>query len=1579
MSSDATLSAQLDNARKGLLDLSFRNRLVSTARTSSRSSRLEIVNERSDEVFRRLVVEKKAMSFLPIPDDNTDASNGEEQGSLFQPAEDDVAEEGLATRHVDDKLQTGLASDQLQKRLLKLYHDARTYEEEQGVSILYLALGFLKWYEDQNSDRERFAPLLLIPVALDRRSATSRFKVSYADDDIVTNLSLQSRLKADFGIELPNVPEVDDLSPSDYFEAVSKATRDQPRSEVLPNDIVLWFFSFAKFLMYRDLDPGTWPEHQKLNTHPLITSLLRDGFHSEPPFCDDDESIDAFIPPIEWTHILDADSSQTVAIEEVKRGRCLVLQGPPGTGKSQTIANVIGAAVKAGKRVLFVAEKKAALEVVRRRLDNISLGDMCLELHSNKANKQAVLQELDRTLQLGRPQLDRLQSLCNELGQCRDSLNQHLNLIHTPIHPSGLTPFQIVGELVRLQTHGTEPPTFHLSDPLQWSREEFQARLNLLRDLVEHLGQIGVPCEHPWRGVELDVVLPTDVERVRAKVTAVMDRLQRLVDFGRELADALRIPPTESPLELSRAALLAQRLDTAPPMDRCGIGHPAWNDQRTQIDGILEAGKKLRESQGQLLGVAADVAWETDVMAARRALAAHGRSWFRVFYKTYRQARATLHNILVAQPPKSLRERLALLDCLRLGQQSKKYLESTAASDLGRDAFGSFWNGTSSDWDALSVIADWEAACRKANVDTRFREIMSTLGPARDIKSLLRRIGQDLKPFVAELQDLIASVQLNLMAAIGVSNPLEVPFRELAARLRQWQESSEELSRWVAYHVRRCRIQSSGMRELAAEIDAGRISASEAVSCCELAYYEELIRDTFAKDQTLATFEGASHQQVIEKFRSLDKERINLARHEVALSHFEKIPKADSDVGEVGLVRREIQKKRRHLPIRKLLANAGRAVQAIKPVFMMSPISVAQYLEPGVVDFDLLLIDEASQVEPTDALGAIARARQIVVVGDSKQLPPTRFFARFVDDDGQDGSASDGVQATDMESILGLCAAQGVLPKMLRWHYRSRHHSLIAVSNHEFYDDRLYVVPSPAKPLPGQGLVFRFVEQGEFDRGGSATNRTEAQCIAKAVMDHARKCPDRSLGVGTFSVAQRDAIVDELELLRRSDPSVESFFATGVAEPFFVKNLENIQGDERDIIFISVGYGKDASGYMAMNFGPLSNDGGERRLNVLITRARDACAVFSSIVANDIDLVRARSRGAAALKAFLKYAETGLLDTGSATGRGYDSEFERQVATALAEQGYETHPQVGVAGFFIDLAVVDPDVPGRYLLGVECDGANYHRARSARDRDRLRATVLEDRGWIIHRIWSTDWFHRPQEQLRKTVGAIEQARVTWASRSQSGISHEGSPAAEDMAINRADLGDNCCDGNGCAASRPYVMATFQVQTSQEIHEVPDLSLARVVAKIVAIEGPIHCDEIARRVTKVWGLQRTGRRIRDAVLRVLPVACRTADIRKHGDFYSSSEQTEAIVRDRSGVTAATLRDPDMLPPSEIRQAVLIVVRAALGVERDAAATEVARLFGFRSTSTQLRQIIDREIGEMVREQRLVERNGTLYVS
>ncbi|MDQ3621728.1 MAG: DUF3320 domain-containing protein [Verrucomicrobiota bacterium] len=669
----------------------------------------------------------------------------------------------------------------------------------------------------------------------------------------------------------------------------------------------------------------------------------------------------------------------------------------------------------------------------------------------------------------------------------------------------------------------------------------------------------------------------------------------------------------------------------------------------------------------------------------------------------------------------------------------------------------------------------------------------------------------------------------------------------------------------------------------------------------------------------------------------------------------------------------ELERKRGHRAVRKLLKDAGSVVQAIKPVFMMSPLSVAQFLEPCAVDFDLLVIDEASQVQPVDALGAFARAKQHVVVGDSKQLPPTRFFSRLTSNEDTDSDIPEeempAAQAKDVESILGLCCARGLPETMLRWHYRSRHHSLIAVSNREFYEDKLFIVPSPHLAAADLGLRLRFVEGGTYDRGGSGTNRVEARAVCRAILQHARQHAGESLGVAAFSMKQQQAILDELELLRREQPDVEVFFNAHAHEPFFVKNLENVQGDERDVIFISVGYGPDASGYFAMNFGPLSNEGGERRLNVLISRAKLRCEVFASLRADDIDLARVTGRGVRSFKTFLQFAETGRLATPPKAVLEEMSPFEEAVRRAIESLGYEVHPQVGVAGFFVDLGIVDREKPGRYLLGIECDGAAYHSARSARDRDRLRQAVLEDHGWIIHRIWSTDWFQRPGEQLRKTAAAIEQAKIVLAEAQLAPRPESDKP--------EIDIEREIDEAESEALSVPYVEADFDVPLGTPPHELPAKQMADVLFQIVQIEGPIHGDELTARVRDLWGLGRAGSRIHDSVVRGIRSLLLSKRCQCEEDFLFLPEK-KFPVRNREAVRSTSLRKPDLLPRQELRAAIESVATAHHGASAREIIQTVSRLLGFKATSSALRDAIARQIDELQNRGRIAEQDGLFRI-
>lgn len=688
--------------------------------------------------------------------------------------------------------------------------------------------------------------------------------------------------------------------------------------------------------------------------------------------------------------------------------------------------------------------------------------------------------------------------------------------------------------------------------------------------------------------------------------------------------------------------------------------------------------------------------------------------------------------------------------------------------------------------------------------------------------------------------------------------------------------------------------------------------------------------------------------------RQADQDRIRIAADEVARAHLDRHPTGSS--GAVGVLIDEMKKSRNLKPVRRLMIEAGEAIQRFKPVFLMSPLSVAQYLKPGVIEFDMLVIDEASQVRPEDALGAIARCKQLIVVGDDRQLPPTNFFNRMINEDQADDDELEEGEARrasvkDVESILNLCSR--FPQRMLRWHYRSEHPSLIATSNRNFYSGELMLPPSVvAKASDGKtGLVFHQTPAGHYERGRTARNEKEAEDVAQAVLRHAQECPDLSLGIGTFSVAQRDCIRDRLDDLARKYPQLDQFMkGSATRESLFVKNLENIQGDERDVIFISIGYGRDANGKLTQNFGPVGRDGGERRLNVLITRARKRCEVFSSLVAEDIKFEGVGKPGVRALKEFLKLAKDGYSSWAEETERGFDSDFEEAVAFAVRELGYDCRPQVGMAGFFIDLAVLDPRDPDRYLIGVECDGAAYHSSSYARDRDRLRQAILETRGWKIHRIWSTDWFYRREREIDKLRASIEAALdgrepPATANYLQPGDAEPfgSDEVGSDAEAEQPELGL----GDGQRRLRPYEYAQFSVRaTPVKPQELSDGQLAYWVTKIVEVEQPIHSEEVGRRLAACCGWQRAGRVIQDCSLQGLLAAKRKGTLLREGDFWFLDDDKPVQARDRSQLPAMDpVRKVDMISPIELKAAAFHALDANLALSEDELVIETARSLGF----------------------------------
>ena len=1557
---DRLTTKVLDAARRKLLETGTRNRLVHVNRANQRANSLNIVNERSDAIFELLRDQSKRMRFRATGRDRKSDEGGADEEQFALLAEDNLSDEQAGPgRFTDQYLETPLGPEAQARRLLRLASDARTAEEEQGLNILYLVLGFLKWRESSNSEIWREAPLILLPVELVRNERTSSYDIKAREDDITTNLPLQERLRQDFGISLPEVDDAEGWRPSEYFDRVVDAVSGQAEWSVDADGMQLGFFSFAKLLMHRDLDPASWPDGQ-LTEGPLLSGLLAQGFDGGESLFGAEDKLDHVLDPADIIQVVDADASQTKVIEEVRRGSNLVVQGPPGTGKSQTITNLIAAAAYDGKTVLFVAEKMAALSVVHQRLVRSGLRDICLELHSRSANKKALAQELGRTLMASAVAVPNVAD-ADALRHDRDLLNEATDLLHSPFGDTGDTPFQAMSEIIGLIGKGAQPPSIPLEGLERLGPDQRKSAIQAISRFVQALNDVGAPEAHPFRGVGDFDLQPTDLSRLEGELQAASAQLTKLMSTSADLARAMLKP---APTCLADVAILVRSLDclaSAPDNSASTVSQSLFDKTgQARLIEALEAGTDWAEARRRTEGAFAASAFDAALGQIRSAIAGGQASFFARIFGPYRKASMVLAGLLTGPLPKNPSERLALVDQLADVQLRRKRLADEEA--WLQPVLGENWRGERTDFAGFKAIAEWLAQAKGAGF-TSAAELLAALGAIQAPSDAARALSGSAQDAADKAQKSIARLKLDLEQAELGPDLMRAPMADLAAAFDEMRTESWSYAGWAALARATQQMVDAGAGDVVDAVADGRIEPDAAAGEFTYACAEARWNAARLAKPALSRLAALDRHDLVRMFQHKERKRLNETQGLILSRHFAQIPRGS--MGEMGIIRGEIGRKSRHKPIRWVMRNAGEMVQRIKPVMLMSPISVAQFLPPGSVTFDLLVIDEASQIRPEDALGVVARARQIVVVGDQKQLPPTSFFDRLVDDEEDNDDEEEipvGATAADMESILSLCEARGLRSRMLEWHYRSRDPSLIRVSNAEFYEDRLVLPPSPLQLDPTYGLKFTRVP-GVYARGKTAsaragTNRIEAQHVVKAVADHARNNPELSLGVVAFSKAQSDTLTEALEFERRRDPVLDAFLREGRAEDVFVKNIENVQGDERDVILISVGYGpQEPNGRLAsMSFGPVNGEGGERRLNVLFSRARVRCEVFASFDPGDIDPSRSSREGPRVLKRFLDFAKTGIIEERVSTGLAPDSPFEEDVIRVIRGLGYEADPQVGTAGFRIDIGVRHPDRPGQYITAVECDGAAYHSALWARERDRLRQDVLEGLGWRFHRIWSTDWFHRKEAEVRRLADALMKAKEA----ASDGISVRGANAGGvlQVATPVEEPARPIEIGHLELIAPAYKKAEISVRSAVEPHEAPQGQIGDLILKIVEIEGPIHVDELARRISSAFGKARTGARIVDATLRALAAVQRRADspLQRIGSFVMTPDQAASTpVRDRRAETGGLLK-AEYLPPMEIAAAAERIRAESGAITPEEMTKAVARLLGFQRVGPELSAVI-----------------------
>jgi very-short-patch-repair endonuclease len=1560
-----TPASRLDRWKRKLLDLSLNNRLLNF-RPTKKTIPLLCPNL---SALEDALASGSVLKILSRPAD-------------FGPGDPRSGRRGAAARGLDKLLReeldarrvyADLDEAELGRRLLETFRLARTSTEEGGASTLYLALGFLCWYETPQSSEQRLAPIVLLPVKLERKSAQQGFTLRLGEDDARINVTLLEMLTRDFGLRVSNLdPLPEDQSGIDLaevFRVVRNAVKDVDRWDVIEEG-QLGLFSFKKFLMWRDLQECS----ELLLQNEVVKHLVdrsREAFDAGGRFPDRDR-LDEQRSPASTFCPLVADSSQLAGVFAAADGRSFVLEGPPGTGKSQTITNIIAQCLASGKTVLFVSEKMAALNVVHRRLNRVGLGRFCLELHSNKASKVDVVRQLGDALDhAGAAAPPAWDQKARRLASTRKELNAYVDALHCR-RSTGESVFQATSRLIGLR----DTPRVRLS----WaSPDSIDAdQLADLRDLVERLmtaaEAVRVAHTHPLADARHEEWSQAWTNQVTDALTALEAATRGLTERARPWAERLALRSEGwSADDLQLCDAVAGMLGDSPTPPVALLVRSDWQEIQTLLGTWIETGHQRDALRAEVFQryTPRVIDLDLDDLAARLRQAEASWpvvSWFRIVGVRRALKRTTTDG--KAPKRETLAEDLARAKSLQMHERALMQ-----AADEAREILGSLWKDGEAEWTRLEALAKWAAlfrtlALRAAAGDpgnaATYRERWATL--ATDSADLLRSEG----PLRRELTGYTEALRRfweahgRLAGLLALADSPDPSTSDLLGRttrrLESWRAGLPHLRDWCAWRKIRGEALKQGLEPLVAAFEGGEIRSEQLRDVFERSFAQWWVEAVTDSEGVLKDFFSPGHQQKITVFRNLDEELTQLTSQALQARLGAQVPPDAPDAlpsSEMGILSHERQRRRGHKAVRRLIQEIPNLLPRLKPCVLMSPLSVAQYLPPGAQAFDVVIFDEASQIPIWDAIGALARGKQAIVVGDPKQLPPTSFFMRSDDEDDEDA-----IVITDMESILDDCIAAR-LPKLrLAWHYRSLHESLIAFSNRHYYDDcPLLTFPSPH--LEGMGVAFRHVSDGIYDKGKSRTNRGEAEAVVAEIVERL-KDSDRSahsIGVVTFNQSQQTLIEDLLDQARRESPEIEPFFGDEAEEPVFVKNLENVQGDERDVILFSICFGPDPQGRIAMNFGPMNRSGGERRLNVAITRARREVLVFSTLRADQIDLARTNARGARDLKEFLDYAENGPSALAAAThfdpDADFDSPFEQEVRDRVAANGWQVHLQVGCSGYRIDLAVVDPDAPGRYLLGIECDGANYHRAKTARDRDRLREAVLRDLGWEIHRVWSTDWWTNPEREIEKIEQALRKASDGGPNRNE-GNGRQGTDSgarsrlAHPAAMQTAASVTSRTSARQHPQYRAFPVARQRGGPDDFYSQSHDQKIRRAIVEVVNHEAPVSLSLATRRVCNLWGFERVSPRAQERISQLVPSAeVRMTNGRGGVFLWRPDQEPQSYQGFRvSGEAGDTIRAPEELPLEEIANAAAEILQRQISVPAEDLARETGRLFGFARFGTKV---------------------------
>jgi len=1514
-----------------LLDLSLRNNLLNLRFTKSM---LQLVDSKINVLEDSLADGK---SFTILPDNNQTILRkynlyGEplhQSQPLFKLAEDEFKYNRLLTYYHQDDLDNILTN---------LYRSAKLAEEENGKSTLYLGIGLLKWFEPKNKEVPRLAPILLIPVELSRKSVNSKFTLRSREEETMINITLLEYLKQEFKLNinsLENLPmDESGVDVPKVLAIIRNAVLNLEGWDVL-EQLVLGIFSFNKLILWQDISKYS----EEIQKSSIVKSLIDGKLTGTLESVENDAQSLENISASELVLPISTDNSQLNAVKNANLNKSFILHGPPGTGKSQTITNIIADALANDKKVLFVAAKKAALDVVHHRLENIGLGAFCLELHSNKSKKSDVLKQFERTLEVPKYKINAdYHEEAKRLDERRKELGKYVNELHKKF-PIGWSLFDTIAFLET--NHVKADERFHINFPLEsadvFNWNQWKDWLIPFASIVQKIGQ---PSLHALRSIK------TSNHQFENKnlILSAISQFNEKKNSAEQVKSQFKLDEVSNSDSIEILEYLKEN-----PI-KTGLVDLVFNEgQLNLFKNWMTQQTQFQQIESQITSNFNSSILNVDFASLKLLWNQAKHTWFIPKWFKQRKVKQQLNGYAKSGIESDVQID-GLFEKLENYQQLKNQLNNLHYNALS-SVTNLYFNGSSFDIAAiekdLKTIENTKDLAQKISIPN-FPEWLKDISSKQNNSQHISEVLETLKDFHNAETQLLEYVD-------EIPNDTE---RQTVV------QNIHQLEDWINFNVLKEKAQDLNLNWFINFLEKGWLDTESIELEFEKIIHLNLFIKTIYGSGTLNGFDANIYESQIQQYKNLHKEFTELTKNQLTMKLSDRIPNFSQEAvqsSEIGILQKAIRNKGRGLSIRKLFDQIPTLIPRLKPCMLMSPISVAQYFDVNEEHFDIVIFDEASQLPTSEAVSALARAKQAIIVGDPKQMPPTSFFASQKVDE-------ENFELEDLESILDDCLALSIPSNYLLRHYRSKHESLISFSNAHFYDNKLLTFPSPDDL--NRKVTFEFID-GFYDKGKTRTNKNEAEAIIEYIRIHLENKNKKSIGVVTFSQTQQSLIEDLLQKLFQENPHLEEFTINS-EEPIFIKNLENVQGDERDIILFSIGYGPDEDGKVSMNFGPLNRDGGWRRLNVAVTRARYEMKVFSSLKGDQIDMNRTSSEGVLGLKNFLNFSEKGLVYHNSNSTVNQQKLMVNSIAKHLEESGLKIKTNIGTSEYKIDIGVINPENESEYLMAILLDSENYFNINTTNDRELLVPNVLKGLGWNVFRIWTLGWIKNKEKIVEKIQAEIEKIKTEVKEKKEEIIELKTSEKVYLSEVSETEKPSKMI---------PYVAAELIPEinaNSESIYLFENKSvLLNQIKTIIDTESPISQNALFRKILKLWNTSRAGGKMNTYLLETLNSIPNVQTTESYQKFYWSENlqpQNLDFYRDNS----VEKRLIDEIVPEEISVAIMELMHSSLSLNKDELIRAICKTFGFAKVGSQIDSVVNFSVEELVGKGLLKEVDGRIVL-